>query len=231
MIMDVNPEASNELTPSQRYGLALSGILTMANDYRIDTLYPEDVNENGKETTIKVLKRDWGIETVDDLYSSLSWLGENGGNNGEFMEMLHFLEVMDMASRKRFIESKKTDPKQFARLTMVDRYLFRFQNKGIMAWDYGRYVMLCRWGAYLGLIRDSEAWERINQVAKTVQPVFEDWYEYGLNYITGYSFGFSTLSSERPNAMIANIKRLLSGENAPWAIDWNIDLSVGYVSN
>jgi len=217
--------STKKLSPPQRYGLALSGILSCQNDCRYDTLVPSEQSEENKADVAQVLERDWGIRTRQDLEACLASLMKGGGHNQGFMEMQRILEAMDMASRKRFIESNRHDQKRYAQWSIVDRSLFRLHGKGIAAWDCGRYVMLCRWGTMTGLIPDQQAWELILKMARATQPLYSDWYEYGIGYVTGRCFWLGTLSADQADILMQHVKQLLSGRNAPWAVDWQTDLS------
>lgn len=216
---------TNSLSPPQRYGLALSGILASQNGCRHDTLAPNEPSEENKANVAHVLERDWEIRSGQDLEACLASLMKGGGHNEGFMEMHRMLEAMDMASRKRFIECNRQDPERYAQWAIVDRSLFRLRGKGIAAWDCGRYVMLCRWGAMTGLMPDQQAWELILKMARTIQPRYSDWYEYGISYVTGRCFWLCTLSADQTNILMQHVKQLLSGRNATWAVDWQTDLS------
>ena len=173
-----------------------------------------------------MLARDWDIRSTDELNAALDGLFTGGGQNEEFMELMALLGTIKADRRNVFIESRKKDPQVFAKLTLVDRSLYRLHKGGIFAWDCGRYVMLCRWGAMIGLHSDEQAWERIMRIAGHVQPLFSDWYAYAVSYVTGRHFWMGTLSVDHVTRMTAYVQQLFTGDAAPWSVPWDTHLSL-----
>ena len=87
-------------------------------------------------------------------------------------------------------------------------------------------VMLCRWGALIGLHTDEEAWGRIMQAARIVQPAYKDWYDYGWHYLVGRQFWQASLSVHHSNLQMSWMKRLLREDSGIWRkLPWEADLN------
>jgi hypothetical protein len=214
----MKPSTHSDLSSAQRFGLALAGVIACQNGYCLDRLHPSEGTTENKATAAHLLKRDWEIHTTADLENSLEWLAANGQNR-QFMEMLVFLSALETKARERFVASRKQDAEQYAQLRIVARSIYRLHRAGIFAWDCGRYVMLCRWGAMIDLISDALAWQRIIYMAGKVQPLFPDWYTYGISYATGRHFWRASRSADHVDYLMRHIQQL-SGENAPWRMPW-----------
>jgi hypothetical protein len=223
-VNDAKTELSKSLSPCQLFGLALGGVLASQNQGCHHRLYPSEPTKKNISKTARTLARDWDIRTTDELKQTLEGLANNDGQNPEFMSLLAFLGTLDHSGRSAFINAYRKDPEHYAKLTIVDRSRYRLPGMGICAWDCGRYIMLCRWGAMIGLLGDDEAWQLIMQMAAQVQPMFPDWYTYGLSYITGRHFWNANLSAKHATAMMEHVQQLFIGENAPWTIPWDVDL-------
>lgn len=211
-----------QLSESRRYGLALSGVLAAQNHCHHDVLIPS--NETA-QTCKRTLYRDWSINDAKDLQSKLEWLANGDGQNRQFMEMLSFLIALEADTRRAFIEANRNDAERYAQLFIVNRSLFRLQYAGIMAWDSGRYIMLCRWGVLSDFLSVEQAWRLIMAQARRVQPYFTDWYDYGISYATGRQFWMGNLSAHHITYLMDNIKELFIDDSAPWRLPWHVDLT------
>jgi hypothetical protein len=96
-------------------------------------------------------------------------------------------------------------------------------SEGIAAWDYGRYVALCRWGYVMGYLTEVEAWQKIMPVARLMQTTYPSWREYGEHYVNGREFwspGQSDAASIR-----AIYDDLVVNPQSPWVqLPWDLDL-------
>lgn len=229
--MSEKKQSNESLTQAQRFGLALGSVLTSQNSGRHTTLYPHESTPEQVAMEKKTLARDWGIHCRDDLIQTLERLASGDGHNNEFVYLRTLLATLDNDSRHAFIDSFKKDVKQYAKLKIVERYLYGFQKGGIYAYDGGRYIMLCRWAAMTGLLQNGEAWRLILDMAINIQSIFSDWYAYGASYVAGRHFWYSNLSAIHVHGLMQHVKQLFAEKNGPWTIPWNTDLIMGYVEN
>jgi hypothetical protein len=212
------------LSAGQLFGLALGAVLASQNHGCHHRLYPEQPTKENLEVITATIARDWDIHTADDLLANLAELATGSDWNQEFMHLMALLGTFDGSSRSAFIEAFRKDPEHYAKLIIVDRSRYRLQGVGIFGWDCGRYIMLCRWGAMIGLLPDAEAWRLIMQMARKIQPLFTDWYSYSLSYVTGRHFWNANLSVQHATSMMAHVQQLFIGEDAPWAMPWHVEL-------
>lgn len=223
-MIDKNNETSR-LSEAQLFGLALDGILATQNNSHCHTLFLSEPTEENVSIEAETLSRDWGIRSTEELKESLERLISNQSHSHEFKHLVVLLGTFDSDEKRAFIESYRQRPEQYAKLTIADRALYSMQQNGIFAWDCGRYVHLCRSGAMIGLLSQKDAWLMIMQIARHVQPMFKDWYAYGTSYVTGRHFWNASLSANHVNRMMGFVKQLCTGENAPWTLPWDLDLS------
>ena len=95
--------------------------------------------------------------------------------------------------------------------------------KSISAWDYGRYVALCRWGYAIGYLSEAEAWQRIMPVARLMQSTFSSWREYGTDYMTGREYWSPNASDAASIRSI--LDSLLTDNRSPWKrLPWDLHL-------
>lgn len=219
------------LTQAQHFGLALGSILTSQNSGSHTTLYPHEPTPERVAIEKKTIARDWGIHCREELMQALDGLSNGGGHNKEFMYLRTLLATFDIDSRHAFIDSFKKEVEQYAKLKIVERYLYGLHKGGIYAYDGGRYIMLCRWAAMIGLLHDSEAWRLIMDMAVNIQFIFSDWYAYGASYVAGRHFWYSNLSTTHVNGLMRHVKQLFAGKSGPWIIPWDMDLIAGYAKS
>jgi hypothetical protein len=224
ILKEVKKQHPESLSPGQLFGLALGGVLSSQNQSCHHRLYPKAPTQSNISQIAETIARDWGIRTRDDLIGALKGLTADGGQNQEFMSLSALLGTFGSPSRSAFINAFRKDPEHYAKLTIVDRAWHRLQGMGIFAWDCGRYIMLCRWGAMIGLLDDGKAWHLIMQMAGKVQPMFPDWYSYGLSYITGRHFWNANLSAKHATTMMAHVQQLFIVESGPWSMPWDVEL-------
>lgn len=93
----------------------------------------------------------------------------------------------------------------------------------IAAWDYGRYVALCRWGYSLGYLSEDEAWRRIMPIARLARDTYSSWQEYADSYVAGRTYWSPGM---RDAQHVAGIRaRLLADPASPWVqLPWDLDL-------
>ena len=61
---------------------------------------------------------------------------------------------------------KKTNYLEYAGLRLIHESFSSYAAHGIAAWDWGRQIMLHRWGALIGFYADQEAWKLIMDIAR-----------------------------------------------------------------
>jgi hypothetical protein len=205
-------------SPRQSFGLAAGAVLAEINLYDCDTL---GVDASMVDT---VLRRDWGIEDRAALVAMLEWLAAGG----------HRKEYEDIGARVRAAGRVPADPLQlfrpeeFLSLSIEDQDALREKagvaaalvpaHRSLVAWDFGRLIMLARWGFTIGFLSEAEAWAWIELAAAPIESAFKSWLDVGENYLAGVRF-WSKNKETLVDDTQAALDHLLSPKNAKSA--WN----------
>lgn len=221
----VNPQDSNPTRSQKLYALALSAYYT---EYNKGSHYDLGVNARTPENTEKILSglaRGWSIFNRNDLLDSLGWL-ETGGHRAGFNEIVHWLDDADPEARAQNLHLADADEKTSNRVAFVMSHKDALNGKSIDAWDFARYVNLCRWGYHTGFLTEGEAWGLIMPIARDIQTTYASWDEYGRAFLVGREF-WSPKEMIKSGPYSRRIHtRLVTEPDSPWMrIAWNTDLT------
>lgn len=208
-------------TPSwaqKEWALAASAILATFNREPLGTL-----SSGGDPQRTKRLIRDsWGVANRDDLLGALSWI-EQGGHRQIFSELGARTEKASPEQLKDALS--RLDSEKANSVRVAHRYYEKFGMQSITAWDYARYINLCRWGVSAGYITESEAWPRVMYATVLLQQTFGSWREFEENYLVGREFWSLRQTVIDGQAMRAIGTRLLNDPGSPWnRIPWSLPL-------
>jgi hypothetical protein len=67
------------------------------------------------------------------------------------------------------------DPVDRTRIEIAASFYPKFGSKSILAWDFIRYISLCRWGYLAGFFSEREAWDEIMPAAVRLRQTFFPW--------------------------------------------------------
>lgn len=223
----MNKYNPDNLNPTQLWLLALGAFLAERNDDRHDLLYGCDSNDPQLVAVWRnVLRRDWGIANKKQLLQKLEWLIKEG-HRGDFGRVNALFSIYSYEEQQRMLRDLPQDSSLYTLYQLVNLYGYKLSNAGIAAWDYGRYIFLCRKGALLKYITDDEAWELMQKIASDVQNAYPGWYEYGLGYIIGRIEWQNKLTEINARKHIKWLDNFLLKKDGPWAkIDWNTKLEL-----
>lgn len=217
-INDYNP---NNLTQAQLWMLSLGSPLDEANYERHDILCCGKSIEDNKH----ILKRDYSIVTKEDFLVTLDGLATGSGMRNHFSEETDLISTLSSASQDNFINTFYEESDNYVEYSLAKTYYYSIAPGRMLAWDYGRYVFLCKIGAFIKLISTEEAWALIKKIALNAQKSYSSWREYGLAYFTGRQYWQNLLTKDYADRQIQILKRLILNENSPWnRIDWNTKL-------
>lgn len=212
------------LTPAARWGLGLSAILTAMNNDPQDTLYRGVSTQEDSDRIAFVMKRDWGIETRQEYLDMLEWL-ENEGHNAGYMHLHRRLASLSEHDKDLFIAGYSHSEDSQHKAILARNYLFILEHVGIAAWDQGRYVSLCQWGAATGVFKADEAWQMIMTMARKAQRQYHSWYQYGISYTAGRQYWRGQATRESALNEQEIVRTLTGDPNSSWrSLDWDIPL-------
>lgn len=214
----------DNLSEAQLWMLSIDAVLAEQNNSNHDTLYGYEKTKEAVDSMKHVLKRDWGIASKSKLLSTLNWLLTDG-HGVDFIKDRNFISTLSEAAQNAYIENLEKNSSDYVQHKLVKNYDKCLSQAGVLAWDYGRYVSLCRWAAAIDLISTEEAWEFMLKAAKLAQKSYSSWREYGLAYIAGRQTWLANISSESAEEQLEKIKSLIMDKNSPWnTLEWNVNL-------
>lgn len=209
------------ITPSRaqkNWAIAASAVLASFDGERVDTLSTGD-------SVIRVrhlLQEAWGISDHDDLLRTLDLIDQGGSRRlfSALGERIASLSPVELA-----VDTSRLDSEDANKVAITDRYYKELGARSITAWDYSRYIMLCRWGVTAGYIPEEEAWPRMMYAAQILQRTFTSWSEIGENYLVGRQFWSLSQTRIDGEQMRAAYQKLLDNPGSPWnRIPWNLSL-------
>jgi hypothetical protein len=223
LMNNYNPD---NLTETQLWLLALGAFLAERNGDRHDTLYGCEPDDYHIADWKNVLRRDWGINDRQQLFQKLEWLIKEG-HRGDFQRLNSSFALYSYQEQQRILRELPSDSPFYNLYQLVNLYGSKLSDAGIAAWDYGRYISLCRKGAMLKYITDDEAWELMKRIASDVQTAYPGWYEYGLGYIIGRIEWQNKLTEVNAHKHVKWLDNFLLKQDGPWVkIDWNTNLEL-----
>jgi len=213
------------LSPAQEWALATSALLTASNRERHDLLGGSERTEAEIQRTRDLLNRWWDVRDRERLLQSLEWVKQRG-HRSEFAQFVAEISRRTAAEVAAIQADPRLPEETRQRLILVVREHARLGSKGLLGWDYARYVSLCRWGYLVGYLSEKEAWSRIMPAAQRVQATFDSWRELGENYLIGREFWSpAEMTSTGPRYRDA-LRQLLSDPQSPWVrLPWRTTLA------
>jgi len=218
------PSASRpaRISASQYWALSAGGMLSENNQEPMDRVITGDpVTAQDIAKQKQRMSQSWQVSDRASLLQTLSWL-EKEGHRAAWDELARYQSSGGLALNS--VAAKyKLDPNEMNdKVVLVRKYSPSFGRKSILAWDYGRYINVCRWGVTCGYLSESEAWRYMMPIARTIQRTFSSWNDFGLNYIVGRQFWDNTSDPET----LQMYQWLCSSPESPWKkAAWNTDLS------
>lgn len=202
----------------ERWALAASAILSTFNHERLDTI----ASGGSVLGERRLLQKSWDISSHDDLLNTLEWI-DQGGHRQLFSTLGERSSNLSPEELSRVVS--QLGPEDANSVLVAHRYYEKFGAQSITAWDYGRYINLCRWGVSAGYMSEEEAWPRVMHAAQIIQQTFASWREFGENYVVGREFWSLSQTRVDGQEMRAIYRSLLNDPGSPWnRIPWNLPL-------
>ena len=212
------------------WALATTAFLTYNNRGRIDMLSPDARNHSNVAEMRGLLHDQWGVDNRSGLLRALEWI-ESGRIRLDFQKLGQSLVAMTDARYKASLFEERNRPYHVRLMKLTREHFRKYRGNSVVAWDYGRYIMLCRWGYMLGFLTEDEAWRRIMPAARTIQRSFRSWDEFGEDYLVGREF-WSPVEMDKSGGTYRDIQKWLRNEpQSPWnQLPWRMELGPGVPS-
>jgi tetratricopeptide (TPR) repeat protein len=211
-----------ESDPARRWALACTAILFGGNGMGLNSLTGADPSSNHALEERASLISWWRIVNRTALLEQLETLVEDGHSASW---QLARKKVKNTLKVDAFTSDRRNSLEDRHALQLVDRYGNDFGKRGLYAWDYCRYISLCRWGAEVGFITPDEAWTLIMPVAAKIQKLYSSWEQVGGEYLIGRDFWSHSQYEEGREHYATLINWLLKTPASPWVqLPWDTDL-------
>jgi hypothetical protein len=200
---------------SRYWALATGALLTEVNGGRHDMLGTCRATDASRKAKRWSLHGPWGVNTKSDFLEKLTWL-EQEGHRAEFntigRALFDDLKFTPGASTNNVDIANVSEDK----VEFVETYYKKLGKKGLIGWDFCRYVSLCRWGYVAGYLTEDEAWARIMPVARMLQRTFDSWEDLSYNFLMGKEYWSQEDTPLRGDKITDARTNLLSNELSPW---------------
>ncbi|MGD8189082.1 DUF1266 domain-containing protein [Brevibacillus ginsengisoli] len=169
------------------------------------------------------LKR-WGIHNDYQLHLRLKWLLEEG-NRQKYNEVKHFLSVLSETERSAYLQSISNDKEKYVKARIVNEYLRRFPEAGVIAYDYAIYLYLCQLGIASRYLDRKVTEKNMLVAARLIQQTFIGWDEYFTAYIAGERFEGLDDSCKVVQEKSHFLAQMYTKKSSPvHRIPWKLDL-------
>jgi hypothetical protein len=220
-----NPNIFAQLTKQQAWAIALTGMLTEQNRDNYSTLGFNDINERNRLRYNNILVNDWNIHNREELLLTIKQL-EKDGHTEQLRKTKQIIESetdysIIAINNKYHLNAREYN---YLKFTLANWDICR--NRTIKAWDLGRIIALCRWGYNCGYLDSEEAWEKVMYYAEAIQPLYNSWEEYGLDYCLGRLFWSAGFGDDINKLLVTErIYRGLISRTGYWRnFSWDINL-------
>lgn len=222
--------AQPTLKQIQAHAVAFSAILATTNQSPLTELG----TGSSKEAEQQMLASWWGVHSRDELLKLLEGieLGWNGHRAGFHQLLEHFRGVQAEDLFNTLVREAKTRD-ELEQGFVAATYLHAPEGKTLRftAWDFGRYINLCRWGFTSGYLTEDEAWARILPVARFLQTAFASWQAFAEDYVQGREYYSPAQMRNNGNATRQAVTMLSMPPDGLWErIAWNESLGEGPVA-
>lgn len=204
---------------AKEFGILLSGVVSTLNGHELDQLEVEEKEPFFIEKVKGILCDGWGLETREELLSTLTYLTEGGGHTARYAAY---------CTAPSYEALLKPDMDADDRASAAYGWEFAQNEKGthsaeeLLGWDYGRAAMLARWGYFLDMLSREECEAFLEKCALAMSGQFASWREFGKSYLFGGCFWSSLRGGDEEIAdyyaeVYPALAELLDAEEGPWA--------------
>lgn len=221
-----------EKLPARRWLLACAGPLSMQNDDGFMSLSGVAITKENVERKRKSLTEWWGIHNREELLAMILKHSLDG-HNASWQSMANSKEdlLLNPAVIKTFPQLAEEIQTIRDRRKVVNENSTTVGNRGILAWDLGRNICLCRWGYRLGFLTKEEAYAIMLTQGMRIQQTYGSWKQYIDEYYIGRKFWDLEQFKEHEAENNRNTRRALMDPASPWCtVPWDTPLSIAAIS-
>ena len=212
-------------SPAQSFAYALGAPYQVQHAMLVDAL----PKSNGalRKRLSEMCRRDWSVESAEDLLSTLNWLGREGHRIPHRFRIRQYclMRRPAIAARReelRGIGEKDSEARtELWRLDAVQADWHGVRGGVLVGFDAARAVMLVRCGLVLGWLEEGAAWRYLLEMAADVQRSFNSWAEYAADYKLSRALWSGNAT---PDLFDGIADHLLVAPKSPWRQSaWQIE--------
>ena len=190
--LGISAAGASTLQEEHANALAFSAILDSQSGF-FHSILAAAPNRHDQEVAApqiaKGLADYWGVTNRAELLALLAKMEDGSGGQRAFYWEIYLKVINDPLGSPNELYMEY-GPKNGPRVHVVSVYCLHPVGKAlpISAWDFGRYISVCRMGYMAGWLTEDEAWARIMPVARMLQASFSSWSDYAFDYVMGREF-------------------------------------------
>lgn len=206
------------------WALAATALLNEVNKKNHTTLAGMELTPGNINRQQQLLQAWWGIHDRQDLLEKLAWVQLSGHRVG-FEKLGRAVTMMNDQEYQTLLQESSEDIEAYNAITIAKAYYEKLGTDSLIAWDYCRYISLCRWGYAVGYLSEKEAWAKIMPAARILQSTYTSWPELGENFIIGHKYWSYAETQESLPRFQQALATLTTSTQSPWkTIPWTTSL-------
>lgn len=206
----------------REWALGTTAIIAKANGWRLNAIGGGTPSAEHVAEVKGLLKDSWDVYDRTSALSTINWL-KNEGHRKSYNEDLKKVLSLPAEENDRILKQYENRQEEIERYLFLKNHGEEIGDKSLIAWDYGRLVLVAGTSYICGYITYDEAWKEIMDAARIIQKTYISWEDMAKNYMYGgeYWTGDAYYSRGRMDAYYW----LLENENSPWKkIKWELPL-------
>lgn len=223
-----------QVTDAHQWALAAASLLAQPKGRDSTTLAGAEGTPMKRRAAQRWLKKEWDITSEEELDETLTWLFETG-HRAEFRTSIGRLSQLlpeeaevylaEVAAGKHGFEDEEERAEEIHRVQLVQENTYDIRYMSFLAWDYLRYIELCRVGYLVAWLSETEAQQALVSAAQILQSRYESWEEMGESYLHAREYWSSVEMDRDGQAYQRVFRRLLTEPQSPWQqIAWDLPL-------
>lgn len=167
------------------WAVRLEGVLGTLNGDRFEGLSPLGATSANRDNIDSMLSSSWGVVDKASLVDAMATLLQQG-HRSRFVRQLDLIRSNPDATDQALAEKvAATEGWPASTLAFVRAFAPSVGDRGLLAWDLCRLIMLARDGKFLGYLTDDEAWSWINPAADKLREAYDSWSDLGESFLVG----------------------------------------------
>jgi hypothetical protein len=218
--VDVPADVHVDAGTSRAWALMTCSVPFARDNFRHDLLAGAEMKEGNVLTLRKLLEEKYQVKRRIDLVDLIEARMKDGLRA---QEVSLFKGVRDSKVTEADLDALPKSPDvERVRVLLEHAKRMEHEKDGLMAYDYVRAIVLCRFGYGAGYFTEAETWKRIEPIAKKLQKAYPSWEALG----EIYAIGEDVFDNHLADKTWETWKKLKDDEKSPWkTVEWALPLA------